>query len=615
MRRTSEGFVLLAGLALGCGSSGDDEDSGRLNGPDLTIGETVAIDGAGSPPSWRVLDESFVVRDFAASSAGALALVGSLYERDFSFAGTTHASLGGSDGLIATLSSEGQAGWGQSFGGIKADEALAVALRPSGNLIVSGFFRDAIELGASSLSDERVKPGFSDPYFDFDTGALLVFELDPNGELVWSQFFTSMTGEGAVSDVALADGGDVVIAGRALGDLDFGDGVTSGDGIFVARLGPSGEHVASARFEGSGARLTTLAVDADGVVLGGAYQGTFDLGGALPETGPDEDGFVARLDESLVPLWSLRFGGMNDDSVVDVTLTDDGAALVGGYFSATLDLAEPVAREDETGFVARIAADGTTEWARAFAGAGRSRVMSLVLDGDNVIAGGGYRDGVDLGGGELLSDSDDGFVTGLAAADGAHLFSRRIPRFNFAGLARHESQLFVAGTCEGVSAIGGEIIPPAATSQLVVAALSTDVESHLGRWTAAAELNFEGTAHPIVSAIALPGTAPQNSSGVTLVLSAADIDCSSGSQVPSLNAPRRPEPELALLLQAGELGWHSVTSWLSADGGGSGGSSLVLVESITESEITAYVEHHEEATGSSATASYAMGKVTFRRCF
>ncbi len=199
--------------------------------------------------------------------------------------------------------------------------------------------------------------------------------------------------------------------------------------------------------------------------------------------------------------------------------------------------------------------------------------------------------------------------------DGKHLFSRRIPLFDFAGLARHESQLFVAGTCGGVCAIGGDIVPPSETGQLIVAALSTDAESHLARWTAPAELFIEGTANPIASAIALPGSSPENPYGVTLVLSAADIGCSSGSQLPNSGGARRSEPELALLLQSGALDWHSVTSWLSADGGGQGGSSLMLVESITESEITAYVEHHQEAADSSATASYVMGQVTFQRCF
>jgi hypothetical protein len=42
---------------------------------------------------------------------------------------------------------------------------------------------------------------------------------------------------------------------------------------------------------------------------------------------------------------------------------------------------------------------------------------------------------------------------------------------------------------------------------------------------------------------------------------------------------------------------------------------MALIERITANEITAYVEHHVERTGSSATAPYVMGKVAFRRCF
>jgi hypothetical protein len=328
---------------------------------------------------------------------------------------------------------------------------------------------------------------------------------------------------------------------------------------------------------------------------------------------------VARFDEAGEVVWALRFGGAGDDAAFDVALDGDGSALVAGAFSATLDLAEPVEREDETGFAARIGPAGAVEWVRAFGGPGTSRALQVVIDDDgNVISGGSYRDGVDLGGGELPSDTDDGFVTGLSAGDGSHLFSRRIARFNFGGLARRGSELFVAGTCEGVCAVGGEVVAPQADGRLLVAKLSTDPASHGGSFANAADLYVEGTSHAVTSAVALPGSDPENPQGMTLVLSSASIGCASGTQIPrsiANGAPRRSEPELALLLQSAALSWHDVTSWFSHDGGGSGGSALVLVESITETEIVAYVEHHEEATGSSDTASYVIGKVTFQRCF
>jgi hypothetical protein len=231
---------------------------------------------------------------------------------------------------------------------------------------------------------------------------------------------------------------------------------------------------------------------------------------------------------------------------------------------------------------------------------------------------GTYRDGVDLGAGEMLADTDDGFVTSVAAGDGAHLFSRRIARFNFAGLVRQGAELFVAGTCEGVCAIGGEVVPPASDGRLVVAALSTEPASHLAHFSRPAELYVKGETHPVRSALALPGAAPENAGGITLIVSASEIDCSAAPQLPrsiAQGGARRAAPELALLLKSGKLEWHAVTSWLSQGGGGDGGSAMTLLDRISSTEITAYVEHHAESTGSSATASYVMGKVVFRRCF
>src|SRR5262245_37940035 len=57
--------LLLSSLVVGCGS---DDAAGSAGGPDVPLGETKAIDGAGSPASWLLLDKPFLVRDFAAAS-------------------------------------------------------------------------------------------------------------------------------------------------------------------------------------------------------------------------------------------------------------------------------------------------------------------------------------------------------------------------------------------------------------------------------------------------------------------------------------------------------------------------------------------------------------------
>jgi hypothetical protein len=608
--------LVLSAFVVGCGS---DDATGAAGGPDVPLGETKAIDGAGSPASWMLFDEPFVVRDFAAASGQNLALVGSAYDRDLVFGGVTYPKAGGSDALVGILGAAGKAAWSRGFGGSDADEALAVAVRPSGNVVVGGFFRETINLGGGALTDLRTKPGFSDPYFGTDAGALLVFELDAGGAFLWNRIATSQTGEGTVSAVAIAPNGDVVVAGRASGDLDFGGGTTTGDGIFVARLNSTGAYVSSSRFAGASAHVLGLAVDASGIVLAGSYKGTLDLGkGPLADSGVEEDGFVARLDTAGALVWAHAFGGDNDDRAEGVAVTSDGAVVAAGYFGKTLDLGEPIQRDQQTGFAARISPSGTLDWVRAFGGAGKSRAISVAIAGaDRAIVGGTYRDGVDLGGGELPADTDDGFVTGMNLTDGAHLFSRRIARFNFGGLAVRDTELFVAGTCEGVCGIGGEAVPPVDEGRLLVAALSTDPQSHLDTWTKPAELYIEGESHPVRSAIAIPGSAPENPNGMTLILSAAELDCSARSQLPRsifAGTPRRSDPELAILLASTDLAWSEPTTWLSYGGGGSGGSGLVLVEHATATEIDAYVELNEES-GLAATESYVMGKVTFKRCF
>jgi hypothetical protein len=110
-----------------------------------------------------------------------------------------------------------------------------------------------------------------------------------------------------------------------MGAIDFGGGplTSSGGGdVFVAKLGPNGDHVFSRRF-GDAADLQqgqALAVDhSDNVIIAGVFEGALDFGaGALKFPRCPEEvwcktaGFVTQFDSRGRLLWSLSFEPMRE---------------------------------------------------------------------------------------------------------------------------------------------------------------------------------------------------------------------------------------------------------------------------------------------------------------
>lgn len=142
-------------------------------------------------------------------------------------ANETFTSAGSSDVLLMKLSPFGEALWGKRFGDANEQTVTSLALDGSGNILLAGAFKGAVDFGAGPLESA----GADD---------IFVVKLDPAGSARWSRRFG---GAGAQAATALAaDRSEYpVIAGDLFGDADFGAGpLTSAgsDDVFVLKLSP-----------------------------------------------------------------------------------------------------------------------------------------------------------------------------------------------------------------------------------------------------------------------------------------------------------------------------------------------------------------------------------------
>ncbi|MCH7548513.1 MAG: SBBP repeat-containing protein [Candidatus Krumholzibacteriota bacterium] len=195
--------------------------------------------------------------------------------------------------------------WSQRFGDANIQQqGRGVTVDSNGNVLVTGYFEGSVDFGGGPLASA----GSED---------IFVAKYDASGVHQWSQGF-AVASAGRGHGVAVDASGNVAVAGRFAGTVDFGGGnlVSAGfEDIFVAKYDASGVHQWSQRFGGTGRDVGwAVAVDAPGnVVVTGRFLGTVDFGGGNLVSAGASDIFVAKYDASGVHQWSRRFGGTKFD--------------------------------------------------------------------------------------------------------------------------------------------------------------------------------------------------------------------------------------------------------------------------------------------------------------
>lgn len=246
------------------------------------------------------------------------------------FGGGALFSAGSTDVFVVKYSSTGTHLWSKRFGGSGLDGATAVAVDPSGNVVVVGYFNGTVDFGGGSL----VSAGGNDIFVAKYSGT--------NGAHLWSKRLGTSTSE-IPNRVAVDSYGDVVVIGSFTGSVNFGGGALASAGaedIVVAKYsGADGSHVWSKRFGSTGSDVGYgVAVDqSDNVVVTGYFSGSVDFGGGAL-TASSYDVFVAKYSPGGVHQWSRRFGGTN--AQVGSAIAADrvtGNLSVTGYFLGTFD--------------------------------------------------------------------------------------------------------------------------------------------------------------------------------------------------------------------------------------------------------------------------------------
>ncbi len=348
------------GLALTLDGSGNVYVTGQTSSPDFPITAT-AYDGVLDGPSDAFVTELSANGDLLVFStflggtfdegggglvvdqSGSVLVVGTTGSPDFpTTAGAFSRTFGGgfTDAFVATIRNDGGALlFGTFLGGAREENALGIALDPTGAAFVAG---------ATASSNFPVTPGAFDTTYN-DVGPLLfgdayVVKFLPTGAgLAYGTFLGGATAD-SVRAIALDPAGRAIVTGitdsagfpttpGAMNETYNGNG-----DAFIVSVNSTGDSLRYGTFLGGSGTddLYALALDASGrvYVAGGTTSPDFpttpDAANGTASGGLDV--FLASVNETGANLlYGTYLGGARDDQAYGLAVDLFGNAFLGGY--------------------------------------------------------------------------------------------------------------------------------------------------------------------------------------------------------------------------------------------------------------------------------------------
>jgi hypothetical protein len=240
---------------------------------------------------WSVGANSYqfaTAEDLAVDASGNVFVVGH-YEGSINFGGSTLSMPSGTkdEAFVAKFDASGNHLWSSRYGDIGEQRARSVAVDASGNVVVAGDFKNAIDFGINLTTTNNRADVF-------------VAKLDGSGGHIWSHQFGD-AGYESVGEHSLAVGpnGVIYMAGPFNDGIDFGGGVMNSagqDDAFVAAFDAAGAHQWSLHVGNADRQYPLgLAVGGGSVAVAGWSQGAVDFGGGTVSGGGDDDAFLVTL--------------------------------------------------------------------------------------------------------------------------------------------------------------------------------------------------------------------------------------------------------------------------------------------------------------------------------
>jgi hypothetical protein len=436
---------------------------------------------AASPPhlwSQRFGDSAGQQGQCVAIDASGNVIVSGYFEGSVNLGGDTLTSAGSNDFFLAKFDPAGNHLWSSGFGDTDYDTAPSLVVDGLGNIILVGNFFGTLDLGGDPL----IAPGLG----DID---VFLAKFDPNGNHLWSQSFGSDDDTQLTFAVGVDGSNNILWTGHFLQTIDFGGGVltsTSGYDMYLAKFDTDGNHLWSHSYGRTGSELSThLAVDVSGnVFVAGRFDGTVDFGGGLLTTAGDDDVYLVKFSANGAHLWSESFGDQNFQQIGGLAVDASESVVLIGSYLGSVDFGGGVLTSAGSYdiFLAKYDSYGSHLWSERFGDANTQHTRDVVFDSsDNLVITGNFSGTVDFGGGPLTAIGfpfSDVFLTKLDG-DGNHVWSDRFgdPALDIPETVALDpwENIVISGRFQGTTDFGGGPLTSAGGSDVFLTKFASAV--------------------------------------------------------------------------------------------------------------------------------------------
>lgn len=310
-------------------------------------------------------------------------IVSGIFRNEIELGGQVLRSRGEGDIFIASIAPSGDYLWVQHVGSTGEDNTFDLTTDAEGDIYLSGWFSDTVRFGDVEL----VSRGDAD---------MFVARLAPDGTTRWARAFGGPENDGGNELFVLANG-EIAVAALTQGDFVAGGksyrfGGGRGDSL-VVRLDPRGQVRWVTQFDGRGTELMrSVAMNDSGeVFVGFQFRGELRAGARTLKSRGGFDGAIFKLDSSGAPSWGHQVSGKGMDNVRGLAPAPNGSVYAAGRMAGVVDLFGleiPALGRRGDDYVARMSGSGELTWVVTAAGSGRGRGWEIVADSKGVIVSG-----------------------------------------------------------------------------------------------------------------------------------------------------------------------------------------------------------------------------------
>jgi len=298
--------------------------------------------------------------------------------------------------------------WAKSIGNTADDFGMSIAVDGTGNVYVTGHFRDIADFDPGAGTANLTSIGSFDIFFA---------KYDASGNYLWAKSIGSTIDDYGFS-IAVDDAGNVYLTGFFSGTADFNPGagtanltsVGSSWDIFFAKYDTAGNYLWAKSIGSTSFDLgRSIAIDGGGnVYVTGYFNGTADFnpgaGIAMLSSVGSSDIFFAKYDAAGNYLWAKSIGSTSSDNGFSIAFDSISNVYLTGYFSGTADFdpGADTANLISVGsnwdiFFAKYDATGNYLWAKNISNAFYNEGRSIDVDDmGNVYVTGNYIDTADF---------------------------------------------------------------------------------------------------------------------------------------------------------------------------------------------------------------------------